>query len=371
MRAILHETMTGEFVSELGFSAAGWDQGICRADSVKVTLPAYTGRKWFQYMIPQKYSISISEDDGRVRGAGILGVPESASDEDGAHHLVFPGTGIESYFERRRVQKPDYWPLLDSGGYPIESRDMTFSGFDYGTIMKLVYQQALSHLGAEMPVAFQSNRAGSRVQSYTAVDGVGVQEAVNDLAELAGGVEWDWVPSLDGNDNLTWNLVTATDAEQEISSTFQHTWQSGGTAPDVRGLDFKVSPEFMCSSAVVMGGKDADSTMAARAMDMTLPNAGIPLTEEWDTSHSSVSDQATLNGFAQKRVIEGQAPIQYWSFEVRSARAYGLRKGDWCTIEVADHWGIPDGSYRRRIVELSGDSDSGWFGLVVAGEHSW
>ena len=371
MRAILHETMTGAFVAELGYSSLSWDTGICRPDNVTVVLPGYTGQKWFQYMVPRKYTISISEDDGRVRAAGILGIPEAKTDVDGAHTLDFPGTGIESYFERRVVQKPIYWPMLDLGGYPITSRDMRFNGLQYGTIMKRLYAQALDHVGAELPVDFEVDRAGTRDHSYTAVDGVGVQEAVGNLAELADGVEWDWVPSLEGADNLVWTLTTASDSEKEITSAFVHTWQTGGTEPDIRGLEVKISPEHMCSAAIFMGGKDGDSTMAARAIDMTLPLAGIPLAEVWDTSHSSVSKQSTLDGWAQKRVSEGQAPIQYWSFDVRSARGYGLRKGDWCVIDVADHWLVPDGQYSRRVLEVSGDHESDWFSVVVAGEMSW
>lgn len=371
MRAILHETMTGEFVAELGFVRHTWSQGICRPDKVSVTMPGYTGKKWYQYMVPHKYTISIVEDDRRVRAAGILGIPSGEDDKDGIHHVIFPGTGIESYFDDRRVLPYPYDPLVNSGGYPITSRDTNISGVQYGTLMKRLYQQALSHPGATMPVRFETDRAGTRERGYAAIEGKGVQAAVADLSELVDGVEWDWVPTIDDNDNLTWVLTTATDSEVEISSAFWNTWQTGGTEPDVRGLQVKVSPEFMCSTAIFTGGKDDDRVMVARAHSLDLTNIGIPIREVWDSSHSSVSKQATLNGWAQKRHAEGQAPVQYWGLQVRASRAYGLRKGDWCTIEVEDHWLIPDGSYDRRIVEVSGDEAGDWFGVVVAGELSW
>ena len=69
----------------------------------------------------------------------------------------------------------------------------------------------------------------------------------------------------------------------------------------------------MCSTAVFTGGKDDDRVMVARATSDTLINAGIPLTEVWDSSHSSVSKQATLDAWAQRRHAEGQSPVQYWS----------------------------------------------------------
>lgn len=371
MRAIIHETMTGEPVTELEVASASWSTGVCRADEVSVVTPGYTGRNLYQFMVPRKYSISILEDNGRVRASGLIGIPEGATDDDGLHRVTFPGRGVESYFERRHVLPYPYWPLVDSKGIPIPSRDTRIVGVEYGTMMKRLYQQALTHPGAELPVAWEPDRRGSREKEWAGVDGKQVQEAVEDIANLLGGVEWDWVPVVDDSDRLTLAFVTGTDADPEVTSSFWHTWQSGGEAPDIRGLVAKVSPEFMASNAIFMGGKDDDRVMAARATSLDLIVAGVPMTEIWDSSHSSVSQQATLDGWAAKQIAEGQAPVQYWEFEVREDRADGLRHGDWCTVEVSDHWLIPDGSYPRRVVEVSGSEDSAWLGVTVAGELSW
>lgn len=301
----------------------------------------------------------------------MLGVPEGASDTDGLHRVVFSGRGIESYFERRHVLPYPYWPLVDAEGRPIVSRDTRISGVEYGTMMKRLYQQALTHPGAQLPVAWEPDRTGTREKEWAAVDGKPVQEAVDDIANLLGGVEWDWVPVVDDMERLSLALVTGTDADVEITSTYWHTWQAGGELPDTGPVTVKVSPEFMASTAIFTGGKDDDRTMIARATSNDLIIAGIPMTEVWDSSHSSVSQQATLDGWAGKRIEEGQAPVQYWGFDVRADRAAGLRHGDWCTIEISDHWLIPDGSYPRRIVEVSGTEKQEWLNVTVAGELSW
>ncbi|WP_017791870.1 hypothetical protein [Leucobacter salsicius] len=371
MRVLLHETMTGEPVSELEYSAASWSVGVCRADEVTVEIPGYTGRSWYQFMVPRKFVMSVIDEERRVLAAGVLGIPEGKSDTDGAHKISFPGTGVESLYERRHVLPVGYWPLVDATGFPIKARNTTITGVDYGTIMKRLYMQAMNHEGGHIPAVFMPDRIGTRERTYLAVDGKPVQDAVQEIAEVVGGVEWDWVPVIDESDRLTFHLITGTDAEPEITSSFWRAWQSGGDDPDIRGLDFKISPEFLAQTAIFMGGKDDDRVMASRRTGSALVAAGIPLCEVWDTSHTSVSRQSTLDGWAQARYEEGQAPIHYWTFDVRAESSNGLRSGDWCTIDVFDHWGIPDGTYERRIVEVSGSADSDWLGVVVAGEASW
>lgn len=371
MRVLLHETMTGEPVTELEFSILSWSTGVLRPDEVSVTLPGYTGHQYYQYMVPRKFMITVMDDDGIVRASGVLGTPEGDTDEDGIDLVRMSGRGIDTIFDRRHVLPYPYWPLVDSHGYPIAARDTRFSGVEYGTMMKRLYQQAISHPGGELPVVWESDRPGTREHEWQACQGKPVSEAVADLSELINGVEWDWVPQVDDNDRLSLILLTGRDSSQEITSTFWHTWQQGGSEPDIRGFKVKMSPEFMTQTAIFTGGKDEDRVMVSRATGTNLIDAGIPLSEVWDSSHSSVAHQSTLDGWAQKRFEEGQAPIQYWSFDVRADRARGLRHGDWCTVEIADHWLVPDGSYARRVVGVSGSGDGDWLGVTVAGELSW
>lgn len=356
---------------ELEVSSYKWSTGVCRADSVSVISPGYTGIDLYPYMIPRKYMVTLVEDDGVVRASGMVTLPAGDTDDDGIHHVAWPGQGIESLFERRHVLPAAYWPLVDSQGYPNLLRDTYIEGVDYGTMMKRLYQQSVAHPGGSLPLMWQEDRPGTRQKGWSAVSGTSVQEAVTDIANLLGGVEWDWVPTLDDNDRLSLALITGTDTNPEISYSTRHTWQSGGEEPDISSLKTRTSPEFMTSTAIFMGGKEDDRIVASRAHSLDLIANGIPLTEIWDTSHSSVSVQSTLDGWAGKALDEGSAPIQYWEFNVRADRAHGLRHGDWCTVEVSDHWLIPDGSYSRRVIAISGSSDQSYLGVTVAGELSW
>lgn len=371
MRLLLHETVTGELADDLEFTNVTWSTGICRPDTVSATLPGYTGQELYKYMVPKVYTVTPVEDDGRVRGAGVLSLPEGKTDTNGINRVVFPGTGVETIFDRRVILPALHWPLINAEGYPVKSRDTNITGVQYGTMMKMLYQQAMSHYGGSLPVAWEPDRAGTREKSWSAVDGKSVQSAVNDISNLIGGVEWDWVPQIDENDRLYWQFLTGTDSTPEITSSYVHTWQSGGEKPSIRNLTLKVSPEFMCQTAFFTGGKEDDRVMISRATGTALIEAGVPLSEVWDSSHSSVSRQATLDQWAENRFEEGAAPVQYYSFEVRDQDATTLRHGDWCQIDVYNHWLVPDGSYNLRVMAVSGNSSSDWLSVTVGGLRSW
>ncbi|MEV8336969.1 hypothetical protein [Leucobacter sp. NPDC077196] len=374
MRVILHETRSGEPLRELSFSAVTWSTAVCAADDVSVTVPGFTraAEGLRGLIVPKKMTVTVSDEDGRCLAAGIIGIPEAGEDDDGSPSVTVPGSGPEqAIFERRHVLPYPYGSLVDQQGYPDPRYDTRLSGIEYGTMMKRLYQQAMRHPGGELPVVWESDRGGTRQRGWYAVDGKPVQEAVRDLSELLGGVEWDWVPTLDESDRLRWAFRTGADASPEITSAFWHSWSQGGKSPDIRRLREKVSSEFLASTAVFTGGKDEDRVLVSQRTDPTLINAGFPLMEVWDTSHSSVSEQATLNGWRDARLAEGQTPILYWSFDVRADRAVAIRKGDWCTIDIEDHWWIPDGTYTRRVIGVSGSADDDWLGVTVAGEASW
>lgn len=373
MRAILHELRTGEPVTELDYSSFSWSQTIQTPDEVSVNVPAYTdsGSGLMRLIVPKKMAISISDDDRRVMAAGMLIEPVAGEDADGLHRFELPARGPERVYEERAILPYPYGRLVDAQGFPLPQYDTTIAGVEYGTMMKRLYQQAMRHPGGAIPATFEPDRVGSRERTWTAVDGKFVQEAVEDIAELLGGVEWDWVPLLDESDRLSWHLVTGTDAQREITSDFWHTWTLGGEEPDLVGWEGKISGEFLASTTIFTGGKDEDKVLISQRHDTTLLDAGFPLVEVWDSSHSSVSIQGTLDGWAEGRLAEGQLPVHYWTFSVRSERAVGIRKGDWCTIDTENHWAVPDGTHTRRIVEVSGTDDPAMLRITVAGEAAW
>ena len=151
MRTILHETMTGEPVTELDFSDVTWSSRVCGADEVSVQIPDTGGKSMWPFLVPRKYTISVSEDNGVVRAAGMLKIPEGDTDRDGVHHIIMPGSGPESLYERRKVLPVGYWPLVDAKGYPITARDTRFTGVDYGTMMKRLLQQAQATRAGNSP----------------------------------------------------------------------------------------------------------------------------------------------------------------------------------------------------------------------------
>lgn len=373
MRVLLHETRTGEPLKELPFSEVQWSTGVCRADEITVKVPGYIEavRGLRNLVVPRKTSVSVVREDGVCLAAGLVGIPASANADDGVPQLEIPARGVESLFEKRIVLPYPYGSLLNATGAPDPRYDTRIAGTDYGTMMRQLYLQAIGHPGGAVPIATEAPRAGVRDRTWSAIDGKSVQEAVEEISQLDGGVEWDWAPRVDGRDSLSWALLTGLESAPELSSPIVHDWVFGGADPAIRGLTEKTSPEFMCSTAFFTGGKNEDRILLSRRQNAGLIAAGFPLTEVWDSSHSTVSEQSALDGWAEAAISDGAAPVQFWSFDVRSDRALGLRHGDWCVIDVRDHFWIPDGVHQRRVVEVSGTQDEDWLRVAVSGMQGW
>ncbi len=373
MRVLLHETRTGEPLAELPAAEFSWSTGVCRPDEITVAFPGYVEsvRGIRNLVVPRKTAVSVVREDGVCLAAGVVGIPATTNADDGVPQLEIPARGIETLFEKRIVLPYPYGSLIDAAGFPDPRYDTRLTGLDYGSMMRALYLQAIAHPGGGIPLSVEPPRGGTRERTWNAVDGKSVQEAVEEISQLDGGVEWDWVPRVDGNDALSWALVTAPENEPELASPFAHDWFAGGSDPAIRGLTEKVSPEFMCSTVFFTGGKNDDRVLISRKQNPALIAAGFPLTEIWDSSHSTVSDQRILDGWAEGAISDGSAPVQLWNFDVRADRAAGLRHGDWCAIDVRDHFWIPDGLHQRRVVEVSGTQDENWLGVAVAGMQGW
>lgn len=102
----------------------------------------------------------------------------------------------------------------------------------------------------------------------------------------------------------------------------------------------------------------SQTPLIARSDNDDLLNAGIPALWRVDSSnHSSVSIQATLDGYAQSSAKAYHDPVMLRPIKVRAddpVHPYGsYRVGDTIQITVTgDPW-IPDGSYTQRIIDMA------------------
>lgn len=369
MRALLFETLTGKPVIDLERTEWSFDTGILAPDQVKITVPGYTPRSRSMDMrsllVERKYSVALVDESVAgatvVAAAGPIISAPAMQDDDGKDVWKVTCGGPERAIESWHVRKFPGWPLIGSDGKPNGAHDMNLSGLEYGTIMKRLLQEGMKFPGGSMPFTFEPDRAGSRQHAYAAVDGKPVLEALDDLADLINGVEYDFVPDINDRDEMSWRFVTGTDAAREVVAHDHLLWNIGGARQDVRA--YERTPQAGFTDAVFTGGKEKDKVMAARSTDAALLADGFPRRELWDSSHSSVSIQATLQAWADG-ALSGRA--DRIEFEVRAERAHGLRHGDVVTLAAQGHHDLADASYELRVLSVSRSSGSpDWVGVQL------
>lgn len=367
MRALLFETVTGKPVIDLERSKWSYDTGILADDNLEVTIPAYT--TWAStldlksLLVRDQYSIALINEEvqGRriVEAAGPIVQPTPSEDADGNNVYEVNCRGLERLLEWRKIRLFPGWPLINSQGFPTGVYDQSFENVAYGTIMKKLIAESEKFPGGELPITYEADRSGVHSRSsYAAIDGKPVLEALDQLAELADGVEYDFQPQIDEYDNISYKLVTGTDSGRTISSGDVQVWNLGGIRPDIRGYERAPDPEPVITDAVFAGGKESDRVMLAASQDHSSLAQGFPKAELWDNSHSSVSIQATLQSWSDRSL--GGIPDRI-SFDVSAERAYGVRHGDHIKLASQGHWDLPDGEYDVRVLSVArSSSDPDW-----------
>lgn len=371
MRVLLLETVTGYPVVDLEVISWSNDRGILAADKFDVEVPYYTPRSHTMdlrsLLVRDKHSIALIDEDVEgdpiVEAAGPIATVTAKESEGGAVYAV-DCQGIQRLLDLRHVRTHPGWPLLTPENLPTGSYDQSFQNLEYGTIMKKVVQESEKFLGGGLPINYEDDRAGTHDRtSYAAIDGKTVLEVLDQLAELADGVEYDFQPVINSMDQVSYNFVTGTDASPIITGSVARLWNLGGVNPDIKGYEREMDPTPIITDSVFAGGKDEDSVLLARGQYHDPILEGWPRAEVWDRSHSSVSVQTTLQSWADSAL--GSVPDNI-SFKVKASAARGMRHGHIVRVASEGHWDMPDGLHEYRILSMSRNSgDPDWIDIKL------
>jgi len=137
------------------------------------------------------------------------------------------------------------------------------------------------------------------------------------------------------------------------------------SVPESRITNLTVDEDATAMGSIswATGGRAGDSVLVSRSSETAHLDAGYPLLEILDSSHSDVVIQATLDTYAKENLSYGAGPVEIWKFnaELDGSPAFGdYTVGDVVDIivgETTDPYIVP-GSYFQRIVSLAGDHNS-------------
>ncbi|TFC92034.1 MULTISPECIES: hypothetical protein [Cryobacterium] len=261
------------------------------------------------------------------------------------------------------------------------------NGVSLGTRAKRLLQQAHLWTGGALPMVFQADEADDRTKTYDGTDFKSVGEAIKQISEMENGPEMRFESRFTADRRGVEVLFrTGTVAQPLLTSQSVPMWDV--TAPQSAVSNFKTDSDAsdMGSLAWQTGGRQADTVLVARAYDPALVDAGYPLMERFDSSHSSVEIQGTLDSYAADNMASGRYPTEEWSFiaQARPVDADGFpagpfvgqySTGDYADLKFAkfdpetnagDPYLQAGGTSRHRIVGLSGDEKGASINVQLA-----
>lgn len=377
-RVIVGDLLTGRRIVDIPWSDVKWSRLRNAPGSVSCTVPmrdpdvralnlrnAATAGKTFLAVVEER-------DGGDwVAEAGQLLQPAYNRD---AGSLELKANGIWSYLTGFRTVLPATArtipveqflvpdPADPSKTIPNPALGTALSGWERGTIIKKLLEQALTWPGGGIPVVLPADRAGTRQKNYDGTDFKSLGAAITDLMQTDGGPDVQFSPRYQADRRgIEWLLRTGTEAEPNLRSQTIHRWDLTVTDGSIRGITVDYDASVLGDVAWSTGGGNDDAAMVERAADGYLTSLGYPLMEIVDTSRTTVSLRSTLAQYARENLARGRGVNELWKFKVRKDQRPFLGEydvGDRCAVIIRDDPFLPDSpptGWVREIAALDGD----------------
>lgn len=378
-RWFLADLRTGRQILDLSPLTGRWERQLNKPETVTCTLDMRD---------PDTIALRprIAAAPGRSMLACAVGDVVLAAGPVWAHTysrdyktLQLHAAGMWSYFDHRYVLPivaatigVDQFTIPDPSAagktMPNPAVGTYLTNLEYGTIAKRWVQQAQAWTGGNVPIVFEADRAGTRERNFEGADFKNVGTVLSQLTQIEDGPDIRFMPRLTADRlGLEFALQTGTEADPLLAGG-PHAWDVTAPQSAVSKFEVNVDASRITGIGWATGGRSADTVLVARSIDPTLTDAGYPLFESLDSSHTSVSVQATLDAWAGQSTTIGRGPLDTWDFTVEANQQPKLGsfwEGDWCDIKVAaydpptgegDPYLFEKQESRRRIVSISGDA---------------
>lgn len=389
-RYILGNLRTGRRILDLPVLTGPWDVRLNTAGSITCAVdmndPDVQKLDLRNTSTPAQTFLGVVEGD-RIMEAGPIWTRNYSRD---TRVLQLGAKGLGSYFDHRLILpllaqtiSVDQWTVKAPGEtlpVPNPLLATTLNGISLGTMAKRLVQQAREWTGGNLPIIFQEDEVADRTQTYNGVDFKSVLEAIEDLADRVNGPEWAFVPRFTSDMlGVEWLFRTGTESQPLVTSQAVPLWNVTRPQSPVTALGVDEDGSKLVSLNWQIGGRQDDEVLVARAYDPRLVDANYPLMETVESSHSSVSEQPTLDAYAEGAVAVGQRAREIWSFTAKAdprdedgnpagPLLGGYQVGDFAKLhmdvwqpatdevqEQGDPFLTEGGTTDHRIVGLAGD----------------
>ncbi len=376
MKAFLADLLTGRMIVELPYLSCSWEQKLNDTDSTSVEVPLYAHNPRVRNdarILDLRNVATIGktalmvEDDGKCVGGPLM---KRSYDAD-SRKLSFEGSGLWTYFDHRTILPPaaKKKALIDRNGKPDTSLNTNYTKTTWNTIARNIVEQADSWNSSRMPIVYEDKETGSSEVHYQAVDLNRVGEVLTNITNRQEGIDIGFFPRRT-NDNLGWEWLLRTG--RPLLGGQEHRFSATAPKPVIGSLSGSDDGDKYSSWCWFTSGKSDDRTLVTSAHNDVMTDAGAPIWESVDSSHSSVKILDTLQNYAN------QAAAVYWkpvsSTEAKVHRGYlgslgrtvgDFNVGDYLLFGTHDDYYFNDGWHRRRIMGVSASASDEWVTLTL------
>lgn len=361
------DLLTGRISTHLPVSKGSWSVEINSAGKISVTLPLtdpdIRALNLRNVATVGKSFLGVAEN-GIILEAGPVWTHDYSKD-DGT--LTLNASGLWSYFDHRVLI-----PVLAAGQTPFDV-DTYYENLSLTTIARRLVAQAQTHTNGNVPVVLPPEVSGTETREYQGADLQLVGDALSDLTAVEGGPEIDFLPRFKTDARyVEWVMRVGTPTSPMLAGPTTHVWDYGVGQTTIRGLNVKVDGSKLQGRGWGQGGSASDATMFSQYTNTNLLTQGYPLLELVDASRN-VDEQYQLDAYVRENARTGSKPIEFWDFQVQadqSPRIGEFNKGDYCLVKMRGDLYVPNGEYRRRITNVSGDQDGRWVSVTTGELYS-
>lgn len=377
MRVIATEIVGGKRIVDVPFTEGSYEDTLNGIGSLSCTVPLYDSEVAELLLrvtaAPTRTLLGLLVNDRFQQ----LGPVWKHSYSRNKRQLKLSAANSWSYWNYRALLalNADSTSLLLADGSPNPATNFNVSDLDLGTIAKRAVQAMNDRPGQYLPMVYEADRTGTNERNILGADLKIGGSFLTDLTNVENGpdIRFDgrWNAKRDGVEIL---MRTGTAAEPRLfQSGPPHRWDFSVKDSTIRNLEIEIDGQSMADVVYTTGGRTDDKVIMDRQYNANFRKQGYPRMDLVDTSHSSVVRLSTLAGHGRENIRQSSLPRNFISFEVRADAvplAGEYQVGDYCELIIDGDPYLPKGTYRRRIVQLSGNLTGKWV-KITTGDTEW
>lgn len=370
--AVVYDTTSGRIYAPLSIvDDPSWSSGINDKGSwsVKVLAPSSAQLVDFRAMLASwRFSVAVMWNDVPLQAGPII----TKGFEDGDSVLAVGGKGAWSILDNRLLTNPAWNPAVNF--ITSVQADVNITDTLPNIARTLIRNSASMTYrpGSALPWDVPANvGTGTNVRFYPGYDMVSVGQRVQELTQVQNGPDVLVTPYRTSDANGQYIRHRVMVGEPYLSQPGLPLLLDYGS--NLESLDVDEDGSTVATSAFVKGSGQEREQTYARLQDTRLIDAGWPMMDYVDGTHTTATDQATLDGWAAADLALYGHSVETWSaaLRTRSRTASGVDEvsalgaylpGYFVTINIAPnhrHRWIPPGQYASRILGIASGSESG------------